>query len=129
MKTIFVDTSLLIDFHRTQRGLFLDLLEDSQISKKKLAISVVVFYEFWSGRSMSKYQVLQEAEFLFEPFESYEVSIDIAKKAGEIRRNYGTDGMDAIIAATALENNAQLATLNTKHFENISGLRLWRGKK
>lgn len=126
MKKIFVDTSVLIEFHRRGSGDFVKLLEFARINDVELAISVVVFFEFWSGRSMDNSQITKSAELFFEPFENYLVTPKIAKKAGEIRRHYGTDGMDAIIAATALEHGAQLATLNTKHFENIPRLVLWQ---
>ena len=49
----------------------------------------------------------------------------LAKVAGELARNYRIDGFDAIIAATAMVHNADLATLNTKHFKNIKGLKLY----
>lgn len=129
MNKIFLDTSVLIDFHRTGGGVFLEILKQSRANKSQLFMSVVVYYEFWSGDSMDNQSVLEEAEFLFKPIKAVEVTIDIAKKAGELRRKYGTDGMDAIIAATALEHPAQLATLNPKHFENIPGLKIWQPPK
>jgi len=36
---------------------------------------------------------------------------------------------DSIVAATTLYLDAQLATSNKKHFENVKGIRLFEGKK
>ncbi|MBL4818541.1 MAG: PIN domain-containing protein [Deltaproteobacteria bacterium] len=38
--------------------------------------------------------------------------------------SHGVRSADAIIAATAMENNLMLATGNKKHFQCISGLKL-----
>ena len=40
------------------------------------------------------------------------------------RRGCPTGGIDALIAATALANDAILVTHNTRHYENIDGLTL-----
>ena len=66
------------------------------------------------------------AERIFADINLLEATKNLAQQAGEIRRRHGTHIADAIIAATAIENNAQLATLNTKHFENIPGLKIWK---
>jgi len=51
---------------------------------------------------------------------------EIAQLAGEIARNLNRpqELADAAIAATAIVNSAQLATLNTKDFINITDLEL-----
>ena len=53
----------------------------------------------------------------------------MAKLAGEVKRNYKIAAIDAIIAAIALENEAMVATLNTKHFVGIKGLKLYNISK
>ncbi len=46
------------------------------------------------------------------------------EKAGKIRREVEISLIDAIIAASALELNLSLATLNKKDFKKIKGLAL-----
>ena len=55
------------------------------------------------------------------------VSAEIAKAGGLYKRDYGRSygvGLaDAILAATAEAEKAELKTLNTKHFPMLKGLR------
>ncbi len=44
------------------------------------------------------------------------------------KKNKKIDKPDLMIAGTAIANNLKLATLNTKHFERISGLDLIKRK-
>ena len=61
-------------------------------------------------------------------FDTIDIDENIAKKAGEIRRNHGGSGVDALIAASAMISGAELATVNTKHFVGIKGLKLYSKK-
>ena len=47
---------------------------------------------------------------------------DIIQRTISLRKSKKIKLPDAVIAATALENNLQLLTLNVKDFKNISGL-------
>ena len=62
-----------------------------------------------------------------ELFRVVPVSGEIAKKGGLYKRDYGKShgvGLaDAILAATAEVENAELKTLNTKHYPMLKGLR------
>jgi predicted nucleic acid-binding protein len=55
------------------------------------------------------------------------ISTDIAKTGGLYKRNssgsHGVGLADAVIAATAEFENAELKTLNTKHYPMLKGLR------
>ncbi len=59
------------------------------------------------------------------PFAKIACDEKIACLSGEIRRNYGINGLDAIIAATTIDNQAKLLTLNKKHFKMIRGLKFY----
>ncbi len=126
MKNLTVDTSVFIEMIRTGEGVFKKIIQLASHDKVKLFVSVIVVAEYWSGKSMSYKNNREAGKFLFEKFEAIDVDEDIAKKAGQIRRNYDIGLPDALIAATALAHHAQLATLNTQHFENIPGLKIWR---
>ncbi len=52
------------------------------------------------------------------------VSPNIARKAGELMRDYGLNLPDALIAATALVYDAILVTRNIRDFQRIPNLRL-----
>ena len=51
-----------------------------------------------------------------------EVTVEIARRAGRIRRTTRLDIADALIAATALEHQLPLMTRNLRHFERVAGL-------
>ena len=56
------------------------------------------------------------------------LSEGIGNRARQIMKTYakadGLDPLDALIAATAMDENLKLATQNDKHFRNIEGLDL-----
>ncbi len=56
------------------------------------------------------------------------ISVDnpLVVAAGDISRKYGLEVPDAIIAATALSNNAELITRNVKDFRSVSDLKVRR---
>lgn len=65
---------------------------------------------------------------LFGVFEWVPVEADIAARAGELGRKFrktqpGISTADLIVAATALELGADLATSNVRHFPMFPGLR------
>ena len=45
------------------------------------------------------------------------VDIATARRWGQLSANFGTDGADLLIAATALENGLTIVTRNVHHFE------------
>lgn len=129
MINILIDSSFFIEFSRTGKGEYLKLLNLASKSKVLLLTSVIVVAEYWAGKSMRKQSHISVAQRLFVDIQLYDVNEVIAKRAGEIRRDYDLDLPDALIAATALENNVQLATLNINHFDNIPGLKIWQSPK
>ncbi|MBI2051097.1 MAG: PIN domain-containing protein [Parcubacteria group bacterium] len=89
-----------------------------------LHISTLTLAEIESGQSMNSLTNRQEANFLLSKFETIAVNDGIAQRAGEMRRIYGIEIIDALIAATALSVNATLVTRNIKHFEGIPELEI-----
>lgn len=128
MTKVVIDTSVMIEMSRTGQGSFIELMQLASKSKIKPLTSAIVVAEYWAGTSMNKEEKVLEGKILFEKLDIVETSLAIAKLAGKIKRQQGTHIADALIAATALEQNAQLATLNAKHFENIPGLKIWKSK-
>ena len=125
MVTLVVDTSVLIEEVRRGSKFWRDLKLLVKEKKILLMSSVVVLTELWRGESMNVKENLKAVEEIIEIILFVNLDETLAKVAGELARNYRIDGFDAIIAATAMVHNADLATLNTKHFKNIKGLKLY----
>ena len=120
---ICLDTSVLIDFYRKKnksKSLFFKLTERYVF----FAIFAVTEYELRIGNS-------NEQNIFWDDFFSRVIVLPfdtkIVKHAVRIykqlkQQNKLIDIPDIMIAATALQNNIPLATLNQKHFERINGL-------
>ncbi len=121
---IVVDTSVLIDHLRG--GSYLTALLKSVDNKTSFFISSIVIFELFSGKSTENKDAAAKVYRLISSFEIIEVTPSIATRAGELYRDVDNslDFPDYIIAATALEIGADIATLNKKHFRRINGLRL-----
>jgi tRNA(fMet)-specific endonuclease VapC len=125
---VVVDTNIIID-HLRQRGkedtVLMGLAQN--IAKENLAISVVTVQELYEGKStMEK----DEEEYLLatlSPLAIFPYNYDVAQLAGEIARDLSRDieFADAAIAATAIVNEASLASLNRKDFQDIKDLELF----
>ncbi len=122
---LVIDSSILIDSlrggKRSER--FFDTIE----SDSELFIPTIVIYELFCGVSSSIPSVRIKILNLIDKFKRIELTEEIAIQAGGFYRKLGSqiDAQDYIIAASALSINAQIVTLNTKHFEKIPGLRLY----
>lgn len=126
MTKVVIDTSIIIDFTRAGTGQLPDLIEAAKSDEIELFIPTVVILELWIGKSMQQSKNTVAAEKLFSGIKRIDLVESIAKLAGKLlRKNLLTGPMDAIIAASALELNAKLATGNRRHFEKVKNLRLF----
>lgn len=129
MNKILLDTSVIIDFLRTQdkeNTLLFTLLS----RRYRLCVSIITHTELYAGRSVwdkDKKEARNELQTLLSGIQLFPLGRRVSKKAGEIRAKYGVNLLDAIIAASAIVWNIELVTLNTKDFEMIAGLRLLNG--
>ncbi|MBP9718968.1 MAG: type II toxin-antitoxin system VapC family toxin [Candidatus Levybacteria bacterium] len=121
-----LDTSILIDYLRRGKAgkQIFDALEEE---KAYLFIPTVVIYELFSGKSSKTSSVKEEINLLIGNFKKVDLTEKIAKAAGELYRDTGKtfSAQDYIIAASALEIEATVVTLNTKHFSQIPNLKLF----
>jgi len=129
MVNIIVDTSVLIEEVRRGSELWQKLKKESKKGNIKLICPSIVLTELWAGASMEKDKAVEIVERMMETAIIIDVGQDLAKKAGEIIRNYKLSGFDAIIAVTCIAYKGELATLNTKHFVGIKGLKLYNHTK
>ncbi len=91
----------------------------------RIILSSIVVAELYAGVKGETEQAALDSFVAL--FRIVPVGGDIAKAAGLYRRDYGKShgiGLaDAILAATAEVENAELKTLNTKHYPMLKALR------
>jgi predicted nucleic acid-binding protein len=123
--TIHLDTSVLVDV-TTQAGFI--RLEPALLAQHRLMVSSIVFFEWRRGPRTEDQLALQEGLFPesgIVPFGSVSGRI-AAEIFREVKRPRSRQ-IDIAIAASAIEHDAWLWTLNIEDFEDIPGLTLYRG--
>ena len=127
MVKIIVDTSVFVDHIRADKGALRELLLLQKSKKALLYIPSIVILELWRGLSMDNLNVQKSVERMLLGIRIVDLTKQLARKAGELVRNeMVVDSEDAIIAATALYLDAQLATNNRRHFQKIKNLRFFK---
>jgi predicted nucleic acid-binding protein len=119
--SILLDTDILVDFLRGHSK----AMSFVKSSSAKIILSTIVVAELYVGvKGDAEQAVLDDFVSLFR---IVPVNAKIAKVGGLYKRDYGKShgvGLaDAILAATAEAENAELKTLNTKHYPMFKGLR------
>jgi predicted nucleic acid-binding protein len=115
---LLLDTDVLVEYLRG-RQTAVDYLESLT---SDLCVSVISVAELFAGaRDREEERSLKQ--FLLA-FALLPVTEKVAQRGGLYRRDYGpshgTGLADALIAATAEENGANLATFNRRHFPIVS---------
>lgn len=116
-----IDSDILIDYLRGIEKARIFLLEKSK--SIPLAISVVSVVEIYAGKETKDASKRKKINLFLNNFETIQLTPDVAKYAGELRRDYQLPFADMIIAASALSKNLTLVTRNTKHFNKIKNLK------
>ena len=119
--SILLDTDILVDFLRGHSKAVAFVNAHSA----RIILSSIVVAELYSGvKGDAEQAALDNFVSLFRIIP---VSAEIAKAGGLYKRDYGKShgvGLaDAILAATAEAENAELKTLNTKHYPMLKGLK------
>lgn len=119
-KEKLVDTDVLIDFLRGNEQA-INLIDEIS---SQIILSPIVVAELYAGvKGEDEMSVLNNFISIFRivPIDS-----EIAKAGGLFKRDFGKShgiGLaDALLAATAYQENAEMITLNTKHYPMINGL-------
>ena len=120
-KPILLDTDVLIDFFRAYSKAV------ALVNKynTRIILSSIVVAELFAGvKGDMEEAALQNFVSLFRVVP---IDTEIGKAGGLYKRDYGKShgvGLaDAILAATAEAENAELKTLNTKHYPMLKGLK------
>lgn len=121
---IIIDTSIFIEYIRRDKYLR-EIISGAVRAGEKMVVPMIVLGELLAGESMSGVREQKNLLKLLKEMELMEISCGVAYKYGEIRRKNWSKGNDAWIAACCLERGARLATLNTKDFIKVKGLKLW----
>lgn len=111
MADVLVDTDVFVDHLRGAAAL--------KPGKHRLNYSVVTRAELFSGGTASDL-----AAQLLASFREVPVDRAIAERAGRVRRETGIRLPDALIAATALERDLEVASRNTRNFRRVRGLQV-----
>jgi predicted nucleic acid-binding protein len=109
---VLVDTDVFVDHLRGARRF--------DPGSDMVHYSVVTRAELYAGRDSEEPIV----SVLLAPFHEVPVHREIAERAGRLRRGSNLRMPDALIAATALEQDCTLVTRNVKDFAGIRGLRI-----
>lgn len=117
MANYLLDTTLIIDYLRGKKER-VKLLRKLVSKGASLGCCLINIIEIYAGMK-EKERVITE-EFL-DSLEYYEISKDIAKKAGDYKKTYQKRGItlslpDVAIAAVAVYNNLILLTDNSKDY-------------
>jgi predicted nucleic acid-binding protein len=120
-ESILLDTDVLVDFLRGHRKAVAFVKGRSAM----IILSSIVVAELYAGvKGDAEQAALDDFVSLFRVVP---VNAEIAKAGGLYKRDYGKShgvGLaDAILAATAEAENAELKTLNTKHYPMLKRLR------
>ena len=118
---ILLDTDVLVDFFRGHSK----AVAFVKARCPRIILSSIVIAELYAGVKGDAEQAALEN--FISLFRVVPVSAEIAKAGGLYKRDYGKShgiGLaDAILAATAKAENAELKTLNVKHYPMLKGLK------
>ena len=119
-RAMLLDTDVLIDFLRGYEK----AVSFVNANSSRIILSSVVVAELYAGVKGDAEQATLER--FISLFRVIPVDSEIAKTGGLYKRDFskshGVGLADAILAATAESENAELITLNTKHYPMIRGL-------
>lgn len=121
---ILCDTNVLIEFYKGNPAIIQEL---RQIGIAQLAISVIAQAELYYG-ALNKAELLRIQKHL-NLLHNLPIDRQVSSQFIQLMAQYSLSHKlaipDAIIAATALVNDLELYTLNTKDFRFIESLRLY----
>ena len=118
---ILVDTDVLIDFLRGNDKAIAFIEEFSP----HIILSPIVVAELYAGvKGSHELSILNNFVSLFRVVP---IDTELAKSGGLYKRDFakshGVGLADALLAATAIKENAELKTLNVKHYPMIKRLK------
>jgi len=115
--TVLVDSDILIEVSRGRDTDIVSKWMDLSNSGDAVLYSPVSVAELWAGARPKEYDALSN---LFRALTCTPIDEEAGHQAGvylrQYRRSHGVEVADALIAASAVANRAQLWTRNRKHY-------------
>ena len=115
--TVLVDSDVLIEVSRGRDQDILAKWEELARSEHRVLYSPVTAAELWAGARPREHEALSN---LFRALLCVPIDDETGRRAGDYLRDYrkshGVELGNALIAATAVLNNAELWTRNRKHY-------------
>jgi predicted nucleic acid-binding protein len=117
MADYLLDTTVIIDYLRGENRK-VKFIKKLASEGSLLGCCLVNIIEVYAGMREREREATEE---ILDSLEYYEVTKEIAKKAGQYKRVYREKGVtlslpDVIIAALAISNNLTLVTDNLRHY-------------
>jgi tRNA(fMet)-specific endonuclease VapC len=124
---LLLDTNIVIAFFKGDAVISEKIL--SRIDQIALSSLVIAELDYGAKASQRSEENLEKLYNFIGLMEVISFDLECAKTLGTIKSKLRKSGkptgeVDALLAATAITHNAILVTKNSKHFENIDGLRL-----
>ena len=119
---ILIDTNIFVDYLRDY-GPAIEFFEGIA-TKEDVIFSAITEAELVSGKTCNDENKKESLLHFISSWDKILVSNKIAVLAGDITRKNNLGICDAIIAATALINDAELLTKNIKHFLVVPNLKV-----
>lgn len=123
--TILIDSDILIEVTRARDAGILQRWERLGSSQDTILCSPISVAELWQGARPAEHGLIAA---LFHVLICVPIDDEVGRKAGEFlhkyRKGHGLQLGDALIAASAVLNEAVLWTRNRKHYP-MSGVRFF----
>jgi len=124
---ILLDTNVVVAFLNGDKSVLRRMR--AEIDEVGLSTLVVAELDYGAKVSQRSEENLEKLYRLVDIVQLIPFDVECAKIFGTIKsklRSIGkpTGEVDALVAATAMANEATLVTANKKHFENIAGLKI-----
>jgi predicted nucleic acid-binding protein len=115
--TVLIDSDILVEVSRGRNAEVIAKWLDLSNSDAAVLYSPVSVAELWAGARSPEHEALNN---LFGALTCTPVDEEAGRRAGaylrQYRRSHGVEVADALIAAGAVANRAQLWTRNRKHY-------------
>jgi predicted nucleic acid-binding protein len=117
MKSVLVDSDILIEVSRGRNADIVERWMDLSNSDHAVLYSPVSVAELWAGIRPKEHEALRN---LFLALTCAPIDEEAGRRAGlylhQYRRSHAVELADALIAAGAVANGAELWTRNRKHY-------------
>lgn len=126
-RDILIDTTIIIEFLRKQnkQATYLWKIKEAGFN---IHISTITVFELYAGALTNTHK--NDLKKLFKWFEIIPFGFDTARISAEIYKNLKLKNQliefrDIFIAATSIEVNIPLLTVNKKHFNRIKNIKIF----